>query len=160
MDTDPPSHPVDLDVASAAIALLDAALAETDMFWSQVNEEDSVYAEVLARDLRHDEWQALYARWRQRPVAWQRCLATVLAAVAPQQAAPWLLEMVEQGEDELALHAIDELRDMLRGRSLILPWPPTAVRRVKELWSRHRGFTASQLEQFLADLRHGSVVDR
>lgn len=139
------------------ISLLDAALSRSDLFWLELHELDTVQAISVAGDLQPDEWHELDEIWRQRPLEWQRCLATVLAAIAPAPAVAWLFEMIERGDDALSMHAIDELRDMQAERALALPWPAAVLRRVSELWSRHRGFTARQLEQLLEDMALGSV---
>jgi hypothetical protein len=140
---------------SEATDALDQALHQSVAFWWQLGEEEHVYAEVLAQALGPDDWRELDAIWRLRPVEWQRCLATVLTLVAPPEAVPWLLEMIERGDEVLALHAIDELRAMQRERSLVLPWPPLALQRVRELWRRHRGFTSRTVEEFIADMARG-----
>src|ERR1700733_16039118 len=85
-----------------------------------------------------DDWQEVNAIWRERSPGWQCCVATLLASVAPEQAVPWLFEIIEAGDDTVALHAIDELREMQRAHSLISPWPPHVLRRVRDLWGRHR----------------------
>ena len=158
MAADRPDRP--LGDEDARIAALDAALHATDHFWLEINEMDHGYAEELAQRLSDDGWQALRAVWRARPPAWQCCLATVLGLVAPRLAIEWLLEIIVHGEDEVALHAIDELRSLQQARTIVSPWPASAIARVDALWSRHRGFTANQRAQFLADLAHGGVVGR
>lgn len=71
----------------------------------------------------------------------------------------WLLEMIERGEEPLAMHAIDELRRLVAERALALPWPAPALDRVRDLWRCHRGFTTRQLEQFLEDMARGADED-
>jgi hypothetical protein len=112
---------------------------------------------TLTEHLTADDWQELNAIWRERPPEWQCCLATLLASVAPERAVPWLFEIIEGGDDAVALHAIDELREMQREHSLISPWPPHVLRRVQDLWGRHRGFTARQLQQLLDDMASGQL---
>lgn len=140
---------------TSRIDLLDAALARTETFWLELGELDTVQAIELAGGLQPAEWQELDAIWRQRPPDWQRCLATVLADVAPPPAVAWLLEMIERGDDALAMHAIDALRSMQAEHRLALAWPALTLQRVRELWRRHRGFTARQLEQLLDDMALG-----
>jgi hypothetical protein len=147
----------ELIIVTSRIDLLDAALARSEVFWLEINELDTVQAFSNAADLQPGEWSALAAIWRSRPLEWQRCLATVLAEVAPTPAVAWLLEMIERGEDALSMHAIDALRSLQAEHDLGLAWPAPVLRRVRELWSRHRGFTARQLEQLLEDMALGVV---
>lgn len=134
---------------------LDAELHRSDAFWNQMGEEEVVYAVSLVERFGPDDWPRLDAIWRERPVAWQCCLATILSEVGPAPAVPWLIEMIEHGEEELAMHAIDELHAMSRARSLALRWPPTTIARVRVLWRRHRGFTDKTVEDFLDDMAQG-----
>src|SRR5689334_18781535 len=101
---------------------LDEALADPG-FWMSFAEEEETTAEHLARALDADGWARLDGFWRERSLHWQRCLATVLTSVAPPQTVAWLLEMIERGHDDVAIHAIDELRGFHREHALALPWP-------------------------------------
>jgi hypothetical protein len=131
-----------------------------DAFHRGLQERDRPCAVTLTEQMTADDWQELNAIWRERPPGWQCCLATVLASVAPEMSIPWLFEIIEAGDDAIALHAIDELRDMQREHSLISPWPPWplhVLRRVRDLWGRHRGFTAPPLQQLLDDMASGQL---
>jgi hypothetical protein len=126
-------------------------------FWMSYGEEEDPPADQLARALGPDGWAELDRFWRERPAAWQRALATVLITIGPPQTVPWLLEMIERSEDDVALHAIDELRSFQRYRKLHLPWPPAALERVRQLWRARRGFTPTQLEELLDDMARGRL---
>src|SRR5262249_43661014 len=123
-----------------------------DAFDRELQERDRPYAVTLTEHLTADDWQQLNAIWRERPPGWQCDLTTLLTSVVPDRAVPCLFDIIEAGDDTVALHAIDELREMQREHSLILPWPPHVLRRVRDLWARHRGFTARQLQQLLDDM--------
>jgi hypothetical protein len=128
-----------------------------DALHRELQERDRPYARTLTEHLTADDWQELNVICRERPPGWQCCLLTLLTSVAPDRAIPWLFEIMEAGDDAVALHAIDELQEMQREHSLISPWPPHVLRRVRDLWARHRGFTARQLQQLLDDMASGQL---
>ena|ERR1041384_3119605 len=139
------------------VKLLDDELHRGDAFHRELQERDPAYAVTLTARLTADDWQELNTIWRERPPGWQCCLATLLTSIAPDRAVPWLFEIIEAGDDTVALHAIDELREMQREHSFISPWPPHVLRRVRDLWARHRGLTARQLQQLLDDMASGQL---
>jgi hypothetical protein len=139
-----------------ALLRLDAALADPG-FWRCSGVEEQSAAEDFAHSLDADGWASLDALWRERPVHWQRCLATVVVAVRAPRAVPWLLEMIVHGADELAIHAIDELRDLQRSEAFASPWPSAALDRVRDLWRRRRGFSTRQLDELIDDMARGRL---
>src|SRR5215468_7373707 len=104
------------------VKLLDEELHRGDAFHRELQERDRAYAVTLTEQLTADDWQELNAIWRERPPGWQCGLVTLLTSVGPERAIPWLFEIIEAGDDAVALHAIDELREMQMEHSLIFLW--------------------------------------
>lgn len=88
---------------------------ELDVYLSQDFSEDywaddaSLYACELVKQLTTEDWNALYASWRNRSKQWQVRCAEILDWGEARQAVPLLLEMIQVKDDELTLTAADSL---------------------------------------------------
>jgi hypothetical protein len=91
---------------------------ELDTYLSQDFSEDywsddaSLYACELVKQLAMEDWNALKSSWQNRSKEWQVRCAEVLDWRGARQAVPLLLEMIQNGDDELTLTATDSLRSI------------------------------------------------
>jgi hypothetical protein len=90
---------------------LDAYLSQdfSDDYWA---DDASLYACELVKHLTTEDWNALKSSWQNRSKEWQVCCAEVLDWGEARQAVPLLLEMIQNGDDELTLTAADSLRSI------------------------------------------------
>lgn len=135
-----------------AVTALDRALHDDAQFWLEVNELDEVAAYGIAASLTDLEWDAVDALWRERPVAWQLCFASTLGSAGPARAEGWLLEMIDGGDDELAIQAIEVFRELQRTRERPTAVPPSTIGRIRHLWRGRYRFSDAQLESLLNDM--------
>lgn len=78
-------------------------------YWA---DDVAVRARDLVEQLVASDWQMLQSTWSSRSSEWQERLADVISRGQPNDAVPILIAMIEKGDDELALIAVDSLRDL------------------------------------------------
>jgi hypothetical protein len=142
------------------VVALERALDDAERYGLEVNELDEVEAWAIAASLSVEEWAELNGRWRDRAVSWRIRLAETLAESGPDVADDWLVEMIDHGDDELALAAIEGFRELQAKRAVPTPLPEATAHRVRTLWRAHFSFSETQLASLVDDLRTPSRGQR
>lgn len=117
-------------------------------FWSEAGIDR---AGELLGSFAADDWSAVKAAWRDRPLEWQQRLAGVLADGDLDQGLPLLQEMLLAPDDELAQTAADTLSSgKLRSRTIEAG--PEVKAQLEGLARRRPGVDASTDQDLLARL--------
>jgi len=135
------------------VAELDQELRNHEGFWLEWNEMPEVRANEVASRFTEKDWESVDAIWRERPTEWKKCFAKVLETVGPPPAGGWLVEMITDGEDSLALLATESFRELRKEGKRLPDLPPPAIDRIRRLWRAQYRFSETQLEELLGDLK-------
>jgi hypothetical protein len=109
------------------------------------------YAYELFQRMQPADWNSLKSYWRTRPKQWQYRCADALSGADPWRAAPLLLEMIQDPDDDLAQQAADTLNALDVDKSA-LEVSPKIVERLKALARTRHDLDVETIKELLGRL--------